>query len=140
LSFMAGRVPVEMLGGTPFPTIGELPYLLTLPPYGFYWFELSAKALPPSWHLTMPEQMPEYITLVLRRKAGYQLMEGSKRVLCAEVLPLYLERQRWFGSNRPAATRISYVAPLPAQADLFLAEVEAGQGDDPESYFMPLAL
>ena len=34
----AGRVPVEMLGDSLFPPIGQLPYLLTLPPYGFYWF------------------------------------------------------------------------------------------------------
>jgi len=33
-------VPVEMLGRTAFPPIGELPYLLTLPGHGFYWFQL----------------------------------------------------------------------------------------------------
>jgi maltose alpha-D-glucosyltransferase / alpha-amylase len=33
-----GATPVEMLGDTPFPRIGELPYLLTLAPWGFYWF------------------------------------------------------------------------------------------------------
>jgi len=25
----------------PFPPIGELPYLLTLPGHGFYWFSLT---------------------------------------------------------------------------------------------------
>ena len=25
----------------PFPRIGELPYFVTLAPYGFYWFELT---------------------------------------------------------------------------------------------------
>ena len=35
--------PVELLGGVPFPRIGELPYLLTLPGHGFYWFRLPAK-------------------------------------------------------------------------------------------------
>ena len=29
-----------MLGQTAFPAIGELPYLLTLAPCGFYWFRL----------------------------------------------------------------------------------------------------
>ena len=33
-----GRTPVEMLGHVHFPAIGELPYLLTLPGHGFYWF------------------------------------------------------------------------------------------------------
>ncbi|WP_240044416.1 alpha-glucosidase C-terminal domain-containing protein, partial [Nocardioides albidus] len=36
-----GRVPVELLGGVPFPRIGELPYLLTLSGHGFYWFRLT---------------------------------------------------------------------------------------------------
>ena len=37
-----GVVPVEMLGGMHFPRIGELPYLLTLPGHGFYWFTLPS--------------------------------------------------------------------------------------------------
>jgi maltose alpha-D-glucosyltransferase/alpha-amylase len=41
LSAYAGMTPVEMLGYTAFPPIGELPYFLTLGPYGFYWFELQ---------------------------------------------------------------------------------------------------
>ncbi|MCO5970852.1 maltose alpha-D-glucosyltransferase [Actinoallomurus sp. WRP6H-15] len=36
-----GANPVECMGGVQFPTIGELPYLLTLPGHGFYWFLLS---------------------------------------------------------------------------------------------------
>ena len=39
----AGRVPVELLGGSAFPPIGQLTYLLTLPPYGFYWFMLQRR-------------------------------------------------------------------------------------------------
>ena len=41
LSQFNGRVPVELNAGTAFPPIGELTYLLTLPPYGFYWFALA---------------------------------------------------------------------------------------------------
>jgi maltose alpha-D-glucosyltransferase/alpha-amylase len=33
-------VPEEMSGPTRFPAIGELPYLLTLEPCGFFWFRL----------------------------------------------------------------------------------------------------
>jgi maltose alpha-D-glucosyltransferase/alpha-amylase len=35
-----GRVPVEMFGQSQFPRIGELPYLLTLAPRGYFWFQL----------------------------------------------------------------------------------------------------
>ena len=40
LSRHAGVGPVECVGGARFPRIGELPYLLTLPGHGFYWFQL----------------------------------------------------------------------------------------------------
>ena len=36
-----GHQPVEMMGRVPFPRIGSLPYLLTLGPYGYLWFDLS---------------------------------------------------------------------------------------------------
>jgi maltose alpha-D-glucosyltransferase/alpha-amylase len=41
LSQFAGLVPEEMFGRTRFPAIGELPYLLTLAPRGFFWFQLK---------------------------------------------------------------------------------------------------
>jgi maltose alpha-D-glucosyltransferase / alpha-amylase len=44
LSRYAGWQPVEMLGATPFPAIGELPYLLTMAGRGFYLFDLRAPA------------------------------------------------------------------------------------------------
>jgi len=39
-----GVEPIELLGGTRFPRIGELPYLLTLAGHGFYWFRLPVQA------------------------------------------------------------------------------------------------
>jgi maltose alpha-D-glucosyltransferase/alpha-amylase len=37
----AGYRPVEMTGEVSFPNIGELPYLMTLPGHGHYWFALA---------------------------------------------------------------------------------------------------
>jgi maltose alpha-D-glucosyltransferase/alpha-amylase len=37
----AGYHPVEMTGEVSFPSIGELPYLMTLPGHGHYWFALA---------------------------------------------------------------------------------------------------
>ena len=34
------HIPIEMFGRNMFPRIGDLPYLLTLGPYQFYWFRL----------------------------------------------------------------------------------------------------
>ncbi|MDQ1645853.1 MAG: maltose alpha-D-glucosyltransferase / alpha-amylase, partial [Cryptosporangiaceae bacterium] len=41
LSRFTGYVPVELTGRVHFPPVGELPYLLTLPGHGFYWFQLT---------------------------------------------------------------------------------------------------
>jgi maltose alpha-D-glucosyltransferase/alpha-amylase len=35
-----GHIPIEMFGRNLFPRIGDLPYLLTLAPYQFFWFRL----------------------------------------------------------------------------------------------------
>jgi hypothetical protein len=40
LAEFRGRQPVELLGRSVFPTIGDLPYLLTLQAHSFFWFEL----------------------------------------------------------------------------------------------------
>src|SRR3546814_14605479 len=50
LSDFRGVVPVELTGRTAFPPIGDLPYLLTLPGYAFYWFLLEEEAAAPDWH------------------------------------------------------------------------------------------
>ena len=42
LSRFNGYTPVEMFGNEPFPPVGELPYLLTFAPHGFYWFRMVA--------------------------------------------------------------------------------------------------
>jgi maltose alpha-D-glucosyltransferase / alpha-amylase len=44
LSRYAGMSLTEIAGNVRFPTISELPYLVTLGPHGFYWFRLEAGA------------------------------------------------------------------------------------------------
>jgi maltose alpha-D-glucosyltransferase/alpha-amylase len=41
LSAYKGRIPEEMLGRTRFPRVGDLSYLLTLAPRGWFWFLLK---------------------------------------------------------------------------------------------------
>src|SRR4029077_21243083 len=49
LAEFSGRTPVELSCNSVFPQIGQLTYLLTIPPYGFYWFQLSVDAQQPAW-------------------------------------------------------------------------------------------
>src|SRR5262249_62191890 len=64
LASYKGRVPIELIGRTAFPPIGELPYLLTLSAHGFLWFRLAPAESAPAWR---EEQLPrdELPTLVL---------------------------------------------------------------------------
>jgi maltose alpha-D-glucosyltransferase/alpha-amylase len=40
LSRLAGAIPIEMFGGSIFPRIGTVPYVMMMGPYDFYWFRL----------------------------------------------------------------------------------------------------
>ena len=96
LSAYAGRVPVDIIGGSVFPPIGQLTYLLTLPPYGFFWFLLAEGAQLPSWHSAPPEPLPDYATIVIRAGAA----------------------RRRAGRRRPAGAGARGAAGLPAEAPL----------------------
>ncbi len=50
LSPFKRRVPVELMGRSKFPPIGQLPYLLTLSGHGFYAFDLATDVEAPVWH------------------------------------------------------------------------------------------
>src|SRR5580692_4462690 len=77
LSEFAGRVPIELDGGSVFPPIGQLTYLLTLSPYGFFWFLLAAEEAGwPTGHTPAPEPMPEYQTIVMRKSLTEALLAG----------------------------------------------------------------
>ncbi|TAK81588.1 MAG: maltose alpha-D-glucosyltransferase [Betaproteobacteria bacterium] len=104
-----GRVPVELLGRTSFPPVGDLPYLLSLPAHGFYWFRLATDAPPPSWHTQMivPEESPVLVlfdawTSFFRDKVvpwRMGMAEKLRAQLESEVLPRYIEGQRWYASK-----------------------------------------
>ena len=127
LSELAGRVPVELNGGSLFPPIGQLTYLLTLPPYGFYWFMLAAQSEPPAWHTQAPEPMPEYITLVTRNRIADALATPDGTAFVRDVLPSYLAKRRWFSAKDQSikSTKFKYLAPLPdGDREVLLAEIE----------------
>ena len=96
LAQFAGRVPVELSGGAVFPMIGQLSYLLTLPPYGFYWFSLASDVAPPAWSSATSGPLVEHHTFVLRHGLGEVLENGSRATLIRDVLPPYVSQRRWF--------------------------------------------
>ncbi len=141
LSESQGRVPIELSGATEFPTIGELPYLLTLGPYASYWFQLHA---------------PDEAALDRRTDSGSAawahitvsgdwtaVLQGRARATLERLLPDFLRTRRWFGgkARRIRRATIADSIPLtgdPATAALVLVHVDYTEGD-PETYAMHLA-
>jgi maltose alpha-D-glucosyltransferase/alpha-amylase len=141
LAQFAGRVPVDMVGGSAFPPIGQLTYLLTLPPYGFYWFTLGVSANMPDWHKPAPEQMPEYITLVLRKSVAELQTPNLKKQLEEEILPTYLPKRRWFGAKDANLSKLE-VNCQPAFPEsrypVVLCEIKLSESG--ERYQLPLTI
>jgi maltose alpha-D-glucosyltransferase/alpha-amylase len=143
LSEFNGRVPVELTGGSLFPPIGQLTYLLTLPPYGFYWFILATQSEPPAWHAPAPEPMPEYITLVTRNTIANAIAAPDGLAFVRDVMPSYLTKRRWFSAKDQTikSTKIRYLAPLPGgDRELLLGEVETQTDGETQRWFLPLTV
>ncbi|TAX27834.1 maltose alpha-D-glucosyltransferase (plasmid) [Rhizobium leguminosarum] len=143
LSSFEGRVPIELTGMSPFPPIGQLTYLLTLPPYGFFWFQLTADADPPAWRTAPPEQLPDLLTMVIRRSLLDLVDEpGHARILSGEILPAYLSRRRWFGAkDQPLqSARLVSATPIPFADGVVLGELEVVLPNHSESYQLPLTV
>ena len=143
LSEFKDRTPVELSANVPFPKIGQLTYLFTLPPFGFYWFALSAEAEQPEWSTATAKNLDEQYTFVLRDGIR-SIFEGRARdVLERDILPGYLGQKRWFqqkSQERPAVT-IDAALSLSADAsDQAFALVCASTGETRARYSLPLAI
>jgi maltose alpha-D-glucosyltransferase/alpha-amylase len=114
LSQWKGRSPIEMLGRTTFPDIGELAYLITLAPYGFYWFQLTEK--PPSPNVATVI-VPDYETLVVPLGSTWMSLARTRSIFERDVLPSHLARARWFPERSAGAITARVPAAVPLMKD-----------------------
>ena len=142
LSAFNGKVPVEMVGGAPFPPIGEFYYQLTLPPYAFYWFLLADETQMPAWHIAPVDRMPELPTVVIKRHLAELLQSPARTVLERDSLQTYLPKRRWFAGHDETAggeVRLLYALPFSEEGDIsVLAEVELTINGNLSRYQLPL--
>jgi maltose alpha-D-glucosyltransferase/alpha-amylase len=136
-----GRVPIEIFGRTRFPRIGSLPYLLTLAPYGFYWFDLSERRSPVEYDER--SQVPA----VKLRASWPSMVRGRDKKTFERALPAVLDRQRWFSGKGKTIDQVHVLdvldVPLgPDQevegAAIVLVEVSY-EKDPSETFLLPLA-
>ncbi len=147
------RVPVEMLGRNAFPPIGDLPYLLTLPAHGFFWFQLSADAQPPAWH-EENRALEDLPTLVLfdgwssffrARVVPWRMgmADKTRRQFETDMLPRYLQHQRWYAGKSVALEQAAIVdhATLSQGGERWLLTlVQTRAAGESAHYFVPLAM
>jgi len=104
------RVPLEMLGRTTFPPIGELPYMITLAPYGFYWFHLQERDA--SEH-SVHAAVPEFETLVVPLGSTWMTLARTRSVFERDVLPGFLARSRWYPERNVKAIEPTLTSATP---------------------------
>jgi len=154
LSRFKGRVPLELLGRTVFPPIGELPYLLTLHGHSFYWFQLMRDMEAPPWH---EERLPREELPVLVLFDGWNslfpdrvvpwriaMAEKVRLQLETDALPRFMTGQRWYPAkdeSLTAARLVDHVAWAKDGSEWLLGLYRTGRDDaDSTLYFLPLTL
>jgi maltose alpha-D-glucosyltransferase/alpha-amylase len=141
LSAFKGRIPLEMLGRTRFPAIGDLPYMITLAPYGFYWFQLQE---PDKSEPVVPRAVPEFETLVVPLNSTWVSLARARGVFERDVLPGHLARTRWYPERSPANIRPTLTSAIPF-CDIgdnrpWLAFFEATQRGVSRRYVLPMQI
>ncbi len=147
LSEFRGRQPVELLARSVFPKVGELPYLLTLQPHSFFWFDLLLTAEEAA---SLQAGPPEFVTLVLPHGWSDLFQPRNLQQLDSDALPAFLPRQRWFGAKdqRLKAVSIAASGEMAGQAAADSSTAETFYGavveaelarDSRQRYFLPLA-
>ncbi len=137
LSDHAGATPVEMLGLSVFPTVGPGTYVLTLPAYGFFWFDLASSGR----ESAEPAPLPAFSTIVAANDLQGTINSRNLREM-ESVLPDFIAGQRWFAgkSERPGRVQVDVLGPPPmgSRRHLF-TELTVTTAEGEQRYLMPLS-
>ncbi len=141
LSAFKERVPMEMLGRTYFPAIGELPYMITLGPYGFYWFQLEERDKSQS---VAPSVVPEFETLVVPVGSTWVSLAHTRSVFERDVMPGHLARSRWYPTHSASGIHPMLTSAIPF-CDIgdnrpWLAFFEATEDPARTRYVLPMQI
>ena len=123
-----GMVPVEMLGYVQFPQIDKTPYALTLAPYSFFWLELQAAPQQPQEPVVQGDEAAlKNLDAIGKSDSINSILTGPGLNLLQQLLPAYLQRQRWFGAKSRTISSVHVLdsAPLPRN------QSRSGSGEAP---------
>ncbi len=139
LASYKGMVPVELIGHTRFPTIGELPYFLTLGPHSFYWFKLEPPRISEGGAAAEGFEPPRLEIA----DSWENILYGKARAALERIFPAYLITCRWFGAKAQPIQSVKNIDIVPFPSDLGSAFFTTWElqysGRTPETYLLPLA-
>jgi maltose alpha-D-glucosyltransferase/alpha-amylase len=134
LSHYKGRTPLELIGRTTFPPIGELPYLLTLGEHAFLWFSLPEMR---SAALDEAAYQPPALEVASAWDGSFTQPE---RTAVEMVLPAWLEGRRWFVSGGREIAQVKVLDVIALDSLRFvIVQVEFNMGEA-ANYVLPLAV
>src|SRR5262245_10918403 len=145
LSAFKGRVPVELLGRSVFPLIGEAQFELSLQGHSFYWFQLQEPQTLIGSKPPTPEPAPAYPTLIFSENWQEFLRNRACSILLQDALPVYVPKQRWFRAKDAKVRSVSLAAhaeiPRDGTSWLFsLVETKFAGDLRPQRYLLPMAV
>ena len=134
LARYAGQAVTEMLGRTEFPAIGDTPYVLSLGPYGYYWFIIDG--------LGLDTHDEGDVIEVFGPLEDAFATDGPM----LSVLGKHLAYQSWFLGPAPRRSQISVRDLIPVtkgeqEANLWIALVSIAHTTSPDDvYLVPIGI
>jgi maltose alpha-D-glucosyltransferase/alpha-amylase len=131
-----GRAPIELMGKTQFPPIGDLPYLLTLGEHAFYWFSVEEPK-----HADLQSREASYQPPVLEVASPWEgTFTPAERSALEMVLPAWIEGRRWFQARGREVSSLHILDLILLDAvRVAIVEVKFSQGE-PDQFVIPLSI
>lgn len=104
LSQYNGYQLIELFSGEKFPSVGELPYFLTLGPYGYYWFALE-KEPQESLLVHLAQERERNVQEITIEKEEDLFLSSQKFKILEDLTTKYLFKRAWFVHNLPLVDR-----------------------------------
>jgi maltose alpha-D-glucosyltransferase/alpha-amylase len=141
LSAYKGMTPVEAFGRIRFWDITDEPYLLTLGPHCFFWFQLAS----PEDLASVTSSDADQIVLpeILARDGWAEVITGPDRAQLEQLLPEVLGRQPWIRRSPDTMLNVRLLDAVPVprpDRPTWIVPVRVAYSDrDPEVYLLALA-
>jgi maltose alpha-D-glucosyltransferase/alpha-amylase len=138
LESLEGYVPLEVFSRNSFPVISKSPYVVTLGPHGYYWFELKK-----SRERILVDEPVDFSTVLQVKKWNQLFRNNKKDTLETTILPAYITKRRWFTGIHKGIESVKIYENIGniqgnVNINMLVLEVKFFEGL-PEFYFMPVS-